>query len=188
MTSYQWYRNNTAVSGQTSATLTLPNVTTASAGSYVVVVTGSASLTSTPFSLTVSGLSPDYQPLVDLYNTTNGPGWTNNTGWTEWLRPLHGQQGQPWFGVTCSNGRVTRLDLPTNNLSGTLPSSLSALTNLTQLFLINNQLSGSIPSSLSALTNLQNLILSNNQLSGSIPSSLDTAYQLELAVLDQQSV
>ncbi len=94
MTSYQWYRNNTAVSGQTSATLTLPNVTTASAGSYVVVVTGSASLTSTPFSLTVSGLSPDYQPLVDLYNSHQRPGLDQQHGLAEWLRPLYGQRGQ----------------------------------------------------------------------------------------------
>ena len=38
---------------------------------------------------------------------------------------------------------------------------------LTELYLANNQLSGSIPSELGALTNLKVLVLGNNQLSGS---------------------
>ncbi|RRA98125.1 putative Ig domain-containing protein [Larkinella rosea] len=52
---YQWYKDGGVVSGQTSATLTLPATTTASAGSYVVVVSSLvSSLTSTAFNLTVS--------------------------------------------------------------------------------------------------------------------------------------
>ncbi|QHV99013.1 putative Ig domain-containing protein [Spirosoma endbachense] len=54
---YQWYRDGTLVNGQTSATLSLSNVTTAQSGSYSVVVTGSCnSVTSTAFSLTVNPL------------------------------------------------------------------------------------------------------------------------------------
>ncbi|QKZ12649.1 cellulose binding domain-containing protein [Spirosoma sp. KUDC1026] len=58
---YQWYRNGSIVSGQTSATLTLPNTTTANSGSYVAVVTGACnSLTSTAFNLTVNPLPTQY--------------------------------------------------------------------------------------------------------------------------------
>ncbi|GAB4024576.1 hypothetical protein GCM10028809_02080 [Spirosoma gilvum] len=52
---YQWFRNGTAVDGQTSATLSLTNVQVANAGDYVVVVSGACqSVTSTAFSLTVN--------------------------------------------------------------------------------------------------------------------------------------
>ncbi len=58
VTAYQWYKGGAVLTGNTSATtatLSLPSVTTASAGSYSVVVTGACnSLTSTVFSLSVS--------------------------------------------------------------------------------------------------------------------------------------
>jgi sugar lactone lactonase YvrE len=38
---YQWYFNNVAISGATSATLTLPSVTSANAGAYTVAVSNS---------------------------------------------------------------------------------------------------------------------------------------------------
>ncbi|MBD2757261.1 FG-GAP-like repeat-containing protein [Spirosoma validum] len=56
---FQWYREGTQLSGQTSATLTLSNLQPADAGSYVVVITSScSSLTSTAFSLSLN------QPLT----------------------------------------------------------------------------------------------------------------------------
>gem|GEM_PF-786382 len=52
---YQWYKDGTTLANQTAATLSLPSVTTANAGRYSVVVTGTCnSLTSTAFSLTVN--------------------------------------------------------------------------------------------------------------------------------------
>ncbi|WP_460975280.1 immunoglobulin domain-containing protein [Spirosoma knui] len=52
---YAWYRDNTLLASQTSATLTLPNTQTADAGTYRVVVSNSVtSLTSTAFNLTVN--------------------------------------------------------------------------------------------------------------------------------------
>ena len=36
--------------------------------------------------------------LVALYNSTNGAGWTNNTGWLQTDTPCS------WYGVTCANG------------------------------------------------------------------------------------
>ena len=55
--SYRWYQNGSPVTGQLSATLSLPSAQTTDAGSYSVVVTGACtSVTSTAFSLTVNAL------------------------------------------------------------------------------------------------------------------------------------
>jgi hypothetical protein len=66
------------------------------------------------------------------------------------------------------------LSLSGNQLSGTIPSSLGALTALNGLWLWDNQLSGTIPSSLGALAALTGLYLNSNQMSFTIPSSLGT--------------
>lgn len=53
--SYQWYFNGTALSGATSASLTLNNVTTANGGTYTVTVSTEAGMvTSDPATLTVT--------------------------------------------------------------------------------------------------------------------------------------
>ena len=118
-------------------------------------------------------VSGDRAALVALYNATDGPNWTNNTNWLS-NRPL----GE-WHGVTTdANGRVTRLILDRNGLSGSIPTELGNLTNLTGLYLIRNQLSGSIPTELGNLTNLTALNLSFNELSGSIPTELGSLTNL----------
>ena len=55
--------------------------------------------------------SADRAVLVELYNSTEGSNWTNNTDWDS-SEPL----GQ-WHGVTTDeSGRVTRLSLQDNQL------------------------------------------------------------------------
>jgi len=105
--------------------------------------------------------------LVALYNSTDGANWADNTGWM-------GAAGTEcsWFGVICDSGSVFSLSLMINSLTGTIPSELGNLTNLTGLYLFNNTLSGSIPSELGNLTSLIDLFLFNNTLSGSIPPEL----------------
>jgi len=67
--------------------------------------------------------------LVALYNNTYGPGWTNKTGWLSTTTPC----STPWYGVTCSGGHVTELNLSSNNLAGSIPTTLSSLGSLRQL-------------------------------------------------------
>ncbi len=109
----------------------------------------------------------DYYALVELYNGTNGANWTNATKWAS-NAPLG-----DWHGVTTdARGRVTRLDLYENNLSGTIPRHLGQLTHLTFLEFEDNQLTGGIPSELGQLTDLTYLNLFGNELTGGIPPEL----------------
>lgn len=101
------------------------------------------------------------QSLLELYNSTNGANWTNNTGWNQTNTPCS------WIGVTCSAGHVERLFLHERQMSGSIPNL--NLPNLLYLWLYGNQLSGRIPN-FTNLPNLQVLSLFSNQLSGSIPN------------------
>jgi hypothetical protein len=57
---YQWYKNDAAISGATSSTLTLTAVTTLNAGNYSVKVTNAsgASITATGFALSIGVANP----------------------------------------------------------------------------------------------------------------------------------
>jgi len=85
------------------------------------------------------------EALIALYNSTNGAGWTNNTGWL-------GAPGTEcgWFGVTCdpTETAVIYISLGSNQLSGSIPVELGNLSSLEWLYLHSNQLSGSIPAEL----------------------------------------
>ena len=67
---------------------------------------------------------------------------------------------------------LTILDLYGNQLSGPIPSELGSLTDLIYLYLGSNQLSGQIPVELGNLGDLQKLVLARNQLSGEMPAEL----------------
>jgi hypothetical protein len=60
---------------------------------------------------------------------------------------------------------VIKLDLSSNNLSGTIPNEIGNMTALETLNLGNNYLSGAIPEGINNLSFLQTLELSNNKLS-----------------------
>lgn len=106
----------------------------------------------------------DYNALEALYTGTNGANWSNNSGWLMDCDPCGEQSGSPWYGVTCDGtGRVTKLNLSNNQLSGTIPIKVSKINTLTELDLSNNQLTGALPSELSELTLLTILNLSNNK-------------------------
>jgi Leucine-rich repeat (LRR) protein len=124
----------------------------------------------------VTTSSSERTALIALYNSTNGDSWTNNSGWKTGSLDADGFANagseEGWYGLTVTNGHVTRLDLSNNNLTGSIPPEIGFLTNLTWLELFDNQLSGSIPTSIGNLTSLLDLGLYNNQLSGSIPAEI----------------
>jgi len=148
----------------------------------------------------------EYGALMDLYSSTNGPSWANQTGWAT-ANPNVVQSVVGWYGVqTDVTGHVTVLDLdgivdfsyytnsegyqeyPGNNLVGTIPSTIGGLGWLRILNLGGNHLSGSIPSEIGQLTNLEWLIGSKNLLSGSIPASIGNLSKLDRIMLEENQL
>ncbi|GMY06899.1 MDIS1-interacting receptor like kinase 2-like, partial [Fagus crenata] len=78
--------------------------------------------------------------------------------------------------------------LSSNNLSGSIPTSLGALSNLTRLLMYNNQLSGTIPKDLGNLKSMNELDLSYNQLNGTIPNSLGKLSDLKYLILRENQL
>jgi hypothetical protein len=82
-----------------------------------------------------------------------------------------------WEGVTFGSwlgaaGRVIKIDLGHEDLTGELPSELGRLTALNSLSLEYNSLTGGLPVTLGQLTALEHLDLRNNNLSGTLPPEL----------------
>ncbi len=153
----------------------------------------------------------DERPLLeDLYTNTNGDQWTNNTNWaadipaSTCLTGLHGITLKgPGTGI--GSGRVTKIELSDNNLTGEMPESLGNpehghghnghgdeeshedevfLEELKVLNLSGNRLTGSIPAGLNYLRGLNTINLSRNRLTGEIPediTDLHFLYTLDLS-------
>jgi len=123
----------------------------------------------------------DSLALVALYNSTNGPGWSNSTSWL--TGPV-----STWYGVEVFSGKVHSVDLNSNGLSGTIPPEIGSLTGLQYLYLDHNQLSGAIPPEIGSLTSLQYLGLWDNQLSGAIPPEIGSLTSLQILDLDNNQL
>ena len=79
-----------------------------------------------------------------------------------------------WEGVTMEGTpqRITRLLLPSKNLTGRIYFNLWRLSGLTRLDLSRNALTGEIPRGFAQLSNLQEFRLSDNSLTDTIPPAL----------------
>jgi len=104
--------------------------------------------------------------LVQLYYDTQGQDWTQRDGWLQTATPCS------WFGVTCTGGRVTALELDENGLTGVIPANFAQLTELTLLDLSFNVLEGAFPAAFLQLSKLQKLLLWSNALEGTVPAGL----------------
>ena len=113
--------------------------------------------------------------MVALYNATDGANWQNNANWLS-DRPL-----DEWHGVfTDEYGQVIYLDLSANALTGSIPSGLGNLSNLSIIGLARNSLSGPMPTSLGNLSGLPRLSLRDNTgLSGALPNGFTGLVNLE---------
>jgi hypothetical protein len=102
--------------------------------------------------------------LVAIYNATGGPNWTNHTGWLGKPRTECG-----WYRVQCdaAGDHVIRLVLSSNNLTGSLPATISGLPSLIQFSVDHNQLTGPL-STFSNLPALSIIDIEYNQLTGPV--------------------
>ena len=136
--------------------------------------------------------------LRDFYTKTNGEDWTHRNNWNDTSISI-----AEWYGLETTDGpgageiTVTVMDLPDNNLSGTVPSKFGRTNSgsiydgdqmvyLRRVNLSDNKLSGSLPRFRTAslrqrnpvftspatdiLPSLKYLDLSGNGFSGEIPS------------------
>lgn len=132
-------------------------------------------------------ISDDYIALKALYLSTDGDNWVDTTGWFDAadfamypsLPPT--EDISLWHGITVDqSGCVTKLELYTNELDGTIPSALGDMLSLEVLDLGHNELNGNIPSEIGDLVNLEIMHLQSNQLDGDIPIELGDLVNLTL--------
>ncbi len=114
----------------------------------------------------------DSLALVDLYNSTNGQGWT--VSW-DLSAPV-----DTWVGVRRNiEGCVDSISIGVNQLSGTLPTSIKYLSELVHLGLGGNEIGGTILPEIGQLIKLTNLGLGGNNFTGGIPSEIGNLINLE---------
>lgn len=122
----------------------------------------------------------DSLALVAFFIGTDGAKWTTKTNWL--TGPV-----ESWHGVTVTDGRVTKLELPENNLRFTdprpdpsqIPPAIGDLTALEVLDLQSNSLNADIPAEIGNLVNLKVLNLKLNAIGGPIPPEIGLLVQLE---------
>ncbi|GAB2259965.1 hypothetical protein Droror1_Dr00010820 [Drosera rotundifolia] len=85
-----------------------------------------------------------------------------------------------WPGVVCGrrHRRVTKLDLSSLSLVGTLSPSIGNLSFLHEVYLNNNTFGGQLPAEIGHLSRLRILIASNNSFAGQIPANLSRCVNL----------
>ncbi|MEM9337921.1 MAG: hypothetical protein AAGA66_04280 [Bacteroidota bacterium] len=117
--------------------------------------------------------SVEIHALTQLYASTNGEEWDDNTNW------LKVNKWPDWEGVTYENGDVVGLNLRSNDLHGSLPEVIYELTALQVLNLSRNKLSGKIAPAIGHLANLEVLSLARNELTGRLPREIGLLVRIQ---------
>ena len=192
LNTYFWFKRNpitgggTLISTDENFNLTINSVS--DYGDYWLEVTNSqiSGLVLSTVDFTVGqrpNTHPDYNALVAIYNASTGDVWNNNTNWLDNDKPI-----SSWYGVTEINNRVSRLDLNTNQLQGTIPPEIGDLTFLDYLDLRSNFLNGNLPTELGNLQNATWFDFRFNQFEGSIPNSLTTIPNLFVFIVSNNNL
>ncbi|CAM9335067.1 unnamed protein product [Ectocarpus sp. 13 AM-2016] len=141
--------------------------------------------------------SEDRAALVALFRSTGGTRWNGKGNWDT------DADLSQWHGVQVNNdGRVVYLVLISNNLRGSIPEALGALTELESIIFAANKLTGergwhressihfagSIPASLGSLKKLERVVLSRNGLVGPIPEALGALKNVTFLFLDNNKI
>ncbi|XP_074282400.1 uncharacterized protein LOC141606913, partial [Silene latifolia] len=130
------------------------------------------------------GNETDHNALLAIKSQLLVP---SNGGLSSWNESINHCS---WEGVTCGrkHNRVTRLDLSSKGMAGTISPFIGNLSFLKILYLYNNSLNGKIPTQLAHLSRLQELLLNNNTLVGEIPGNISRCVNLRLFYLDKNKL
>lgn len=131
----------------------------------------------TECSSTTTADTNDRQVLVNLYNVLGGRSWKSDDNWLSLDVPVC-----EWYGISCTNGLVSTINLRNNGLTGSVPQDLFSLVALRTLNLELNSISFSFQG-ISSATNLQVLNLASTGLSSSTLNEMQ-----ELGSLNNLSV
>lgn len=158
----------------------------------VVINTGSNTLVNSSFWMPASeGIVPDiveFNALKDVFNSTGGLTWINKTGWpTTWPASAASTQMDAYYGVVVTNNDITAIQLPGNNLNGTIPATINNLSSLTELTINGNTLNGALPN-LNQAAPIAKIQLHNNQFNGSIPTQYATYSTLNILNLESNQL
>ena len=122
----------------------------------------------------------DFLALKSFYSEMNGPSWTHT-----WQLGSTAANTSRLDGVKTRAGRVVRVSLPDNNLSGSLSAALFALSELTDINLSRNRLTGDIGELMNKAkikgiqcSHLRYLNLSDNLLTGNVGAISDNFGEL----------
>ena len=151
--------------------------------------------------------------LTEFYHSAKGREWTSSDNWTQEYT-----SHCDWYGVTCDDktGKVVKLEMTNNGLSGKLSTSVGSLSSLEALDLSDNDIQvkkityyylllelmlsfhassaksqcfqGQIPSEIGLLSSLAHLRLSYNSFVGTVPAELNTLKKLELIHLHSNRI
>lgn len=112
--------------------------------------------------------------LVEFYDATDGPNWTEQPNWAEDRTiPLPLWDGVSFFPDGDSDSSIGfGLDFHGYGLRGEIPSGIFSINILTSLNLNRNELTGQIPDAIGDAKALADIRMDDNSLTGNIPASL----------------
>ena len=109
--------------------------------------------------------------MAIIYFTMGGDRWSIDKPWMESMSDVEDECD--FEGVACDGaGNIVGLALDSMNLSGVLPSEISALSSIKAIDMSKNQITGSIPDEFGQLEHLELLILHGNNIRGVVPESI----------------
>jgi hypothetical protein len=107
-------------------------------------------------------LQNERDALLKIFDSLGGKYWSKSANWCS---PSH---VSTWKGVKIdhSTGRVVKLLLAENNLSGRIPEEIGVFSDIKEIDFRFNNIEGCIPLTLCSLTKLEGLYLYNNRIGG----------------------
>ncbi|WP_420636010.1 leucine-rich repeat domain-containing protein [Candidatus Palauibacter sp.] len=112
--------------------------------------------------------------LSEFFALAGGDSWTRSGGWNT------SAGVDSWHGITTKGGRVSRVALADNGLTGPVPPEIANLTTLETLDLGDNRLAGEFPIAVATMADLTSMrFRGNEEMAGPLPFRLTELTRLE---------